>query len=272
MRKIFLVIWFLALFQVILVAQGEIDPQKRVLFRNESSFAVSLNSSGFGVNYRYGTWKNAKNQLLYDFDFAYVKHPKEVKTIIAYNYVTRRYVYGKENLFWELKGYIGWQKELYRKYDRSGISVRFFYSGGASLGFTKPIYYDIISFSGAGEITSSEPQKFNPGIHQSNINGRSSFFMGFDELKVVPGISAKTGLSFEYSERDEIIHALEAGINITAYPKRIPIMATEDNSWLFFTLTVGYRFGKVIDVSEAASSKTRKQKREERKRATEQMQ
>jgi hypothetical protein len=245
-------------------AQGEIDSQTKILFRNESSFAVSLHSNGFGMNYRYGKWKDAFNQLIYDVDFSYVKHPKEVKTIIAYNYITRRYVYGKENLFWELKGYIGWQKELYRKYDRSGISVRLFYSGGGTLGFLKPIYYDVISFSGSGEITSSEAQKFNPSIHQSNINGRSSFFMGFDELKVLPGLTAKTGLSFEYSERDEIIHALEAGVNITAYPKRIPIMATEDNSFFFLTLTVGYRFGRVIDISDAAKSRAWREKRKNR--------
>ena len=263
----------MTLFKVSLLSQGEIDTQKKALFRNESTFSVSLNSNGFGVNYRYGIWKNARNQLIYDADFAYVKHPKEVKTVIAYNYVTRRYVYGKENLFWELKGYIGWQNELYRKYDRSGISVRLFYSGGASLGFIKPIYYDIISFSGTGEITESKPMKFNPGIHdQSNINGRASFFMGFDELKVMPGLSAKTGLSFEYSERDEVVHALEAGINFTAYPRRIPIMATEENSFLFFTLVVGYRFGRVIDISEAASSKTWLEKRRERKSVDEQIQ
>lgn len=270
-RKIASTILFLTISWVTVRAQGEIDTQTRILFRNESSFAASLHSNGFGLNYRYGVWKNAKNQLLYDADFAYVKHPKEVKTIVAYNYVTRRYVYGKENLFWELKGYVGWQKELYRKYDRNGISVRLYYSGGGAIGFLKPIYYDIISFSATGEITRSEPQKFDPSIHQSNIDGRSSFFMGFDELKVVPGLSAKTGLSFEYSERDEIIHAIEAGINITAYPKRIPIMATEDNSFLFFTLVVGYRFGRVIDISEAASSKTWLEKRRERKNAEEQL-
>ena len=106
-------------------AQGEIDEQKRVMFRDESSFGGFLNSNGFGVNYRYGFWRNARNQFILDGDFAYVKHPKEVKTTVAVNYSTRRYVYGKENLFWELKGMAGWQKELYRKIDKAGISVRF---------------------------------------------------------------------------------------------------------------------------------------------------
>jgi hypothetical protein len=91
--------------------------------------------------------------------------------------------------------------------------------------------------------------------------------MGFDELKLIPGLYGKAGFSFEYSHKDAVLHALEAGISITAYPKEIPIMATEYNNWLFFTLHVGYRFGRIIDISEAARSKSRKEKRAERKAA-----
>ena len=40
------------------------------------------------------------------------------------------------------------------------------------------------------------------------------------------------------------------------YPKKIPIMATELNNFYFMNLFVGYRFGKVIDMSEAARSNT----------------
>ena len=65
--------------------------------------------------------------------------------------------------------------------------------------------------------------------------------------------------------KDAVIHALEAGVNLTVYPKKIPIMATDLNSFLFFNLSVGYRFGKIIDISEAARAKSRKQRRQERK-------
>jgi len=42
-------------------------------------------------------------------------------------------------------------------------------------------------------------------------------------------------------------------------------MATETNNFLFFNLNVGYRFGRIVDISEAAGAKSRKQKRAERK-------
>ena len=267
MRRVSIFIFMFVLSAGSLLAQGEIDEQLRVMLRDERTFAGFLNSNGYGANYRYGYWRNARNQFIIDADFAYVKHPKEVKTSVSYNYSTYRYVYGKENLFWELKGTAGWQKELYRKIDRNGISIRLYYAGGLSLGFYKPIYYKVFTTTSDGQIVKEEYLKFEPSIHQGYIGGRAPFHMGFDELKVVPGIYGKTGFSFEYSQKDAIIHALEAGVTLTVYPKEIPIMANEQNNFLFVTLTVGYRFGRIIDISEAARSKSRKTKKAERKAA-----
>lgn len=265
MRRTSILILFLLFRAGFLIAQGEIDEQQRVMFRDESTFGAFLNSNGFGLNYRYGYWRNARNQFILDGDFDYVKHPKEYKTPVAINYTTHRYVFGKKNLFWELKGMAGWQKELYRKIDRNGISVRLFYEGGLSIGFTKPIYYRVFSTGPLGEIVSEEYLKFDPSIHQGNIGGRGPFFMGFDEIKVIPGLTGKAGFSFEYSQKDAIVHALEAAVSLTAYPKEIPIMATAKNNFLFINLKVGYRFGRIIDISEAARAKTWKEKRAERK-------
>jgi hypothetical protein len=265
MRKYFILLLICSSIPLALMGQGDIDEQRHTLFRDESTFGAFLNSNGFELNYRHGFYRNAKNQFIVDADFSYVKHPKEVKTQVIYDYSTRRYVYGKKNLFWELKGLAGWQKELYRKYDKNGISVRMFYGGGVSLGFLKPIYYEVFTFSTIGGTTERDYKKFEAAIHQTEIGGRGPFFMGFSELGVVPGVTAKTGLSFEYSKRDAIIHALEAGVSLTLYPKKIPIMATDLNNFLFFKLSVGYRFGNIVDISEAARAKSRRERRAERK-------
>lgn len=265
MRKYLILAVIILSSSLSLMAQGEIDDQLRVMLRDESTVGAFLNSNGWGVNYRYGFWRDYKNQFIIDGDFSYVKHPKEVKTTVAYDYNTHRYVYGKENLFWELKGTVGWQKELYRKHDKTGISVRLYYSGGLAIGFMKPIYYEVYTFSSIGEATNKEYMKFDASIHQTQIGGRGPFFMGFDELKVLPGLYGKTGFSFEYSQKDAIVHAIEVGMSLTAYPKEIPIMATEKNSFIFFNLNVGYRFGKIIDISEAARSKSGKEKRQQKK-------
>jgi len=84
---------------------------------------------------------------------------------------------------------------------------------------------------------------------------------------VVPGVTVNAGLSFEYSEREPVIHALEAGMGFTVYPKNIEIMATEDLSFYFFNLYVGYRFGTMIDISDATRAKSWKERRRERQEA-----
>ncbi len=94
MRHAFILILILMLPAASLLAQGEIDNQLRVMLRDERTYAGFLNSNGWGLNYRYGYWRNYRNQFIIDADFDYVKHPKEVKSTVSYNYNSYRYVYG----------------------------------------------------------------------------------------------------------------------------------------------------------------------------------
>ncbi len=245
-------------------SQGVLNDEFQMIFYNEQTIGAFLNSNGIGLDYRFGKRIDARDRRLYEASFDYVQHPKEYKTVISYEAYTRRFVFGKKNLFWELKGQIGNQHEIFSKRDFSSISIRLFYTGGLSVGFEKPIYYDILTFSSTGYVIDSEIKKFDPGIHQYNYGGHASFFKGLDEIKVIPGITAKAGVSFEYSEKEPIVHAIEAGIGLTVYPKNIEIMATEKPQFLFFKMFAGYRFGTMIDVSEGALAKTRRERRKKR--------
>jgi hypothetical protein len=86
-------------------------------------------------------------------------------------------------------------------------------------------------------------------LNQQYIYGKASFFKGIDEISLVPGGYAKLGISFEYSKSDITLHALELGLVLDAFPKKIPIMDTEQNNFLFLSLFISYRFGRVIDKS-----------------------
>ena len=251
--------------------QGMISDQPKMLFSNDQTLGLFLNSNGVGADYRFARYIKATKDRIFEASFDYVKHPKEYKSIVAYDFYTRRFVYGKENLFWELKGQIGSQHEIFRKYDLSSVAIKMTYSGGFSLGFQKPIYYEIITFSGTGQITAREEKKFDPAIHLYNYGGTASFTKGFDELSVIPGLTINTGINFEYSEREPMVHALEAGMGLTVYPKNIRIMATEENSFFFFNLYIGYRFGTMIDISDAARAKTWKERRQERREGQQQI-
>lgn len=252
--------------------QGIINDQPKMLFNNEQTIGIFLNSNGIGADFRYARLIDVRNDRIYEVSFDYVRHPKEYKSVVAVDFYTRRFVYGKDNLFWELKGQIGNQHELFRKYDFSSISIKMHYTGGVSLGFLKPIYYQILTFDGVGQVSSLEESRFDPSVHLYNYGGTASFTKGFNELKVVPGLTANAGLSFEYSEREPLIHALEAGLGFTIYPSNIRIMATDERNFFFFNMYVGYRFGNMIDVSESGRAKSWKERRRERKEAAEEMQ
>lgn len=180
-------------------------------------------------------------------DIGHLSHPKEVRLS---NYQTPgSFVFGKENSVFFIRGGIGYQHELYKKADLGGIAIRYFVSGGPAIAFCKPIYYKILDpVNGQGTEFRIIEEKFDITKHDPTmIYGKSSYFKGFNEIKMKPGLYAKVGFNFEYSKQDRIIHAIELGAQINAFVQKVPIMAATTNKAVFFSLFASYRFGVVID-------------------------
>jgi len=232
-------------------SQGEIDQQPKVFFRNERSWSASLNSNGWGVNYRFAKRINAFSSIIFDADLASIRHPKEIKSQSPYiGGWGRSYVFGKTNEAFSIRGGTGYQKELFSKFDQGGISIRSVTGGGLSLAVLKPIYYQkVTGFNPSTLEIYMEKSLFDPDYMQSvyDIYDRESFFTGINESTIVPGFYVRTGLSFEYSSEDRLVHCLEGGVQIEGFLKKLPILASNDNRQLFLTLFASYRFGKVID-------------------------
>ena len=247
MKKL-LIIAFPVLFGVLsLHAQGDLDEQQKVFFRNERSFAVLLNSDGLGLSYREGKRIDYLNKKFFEIDVGTLKHPKEYKVSNPYTQGTGQFVFGKLNSVFFLRGGIGRQHEIFKKMDLGGISLRYFYSGGPSIALYKPIYYQVL-YPIALNYYEIREEKFEVSIHDpSDIYSKAAFTKGLNETKALPGIYAKGGFSFEYSRQDKVLHAIELGTQINAFPKKIPIMSSPDNKSIFFSLFVSYRFGIIVD-------------------------
>jgi hypothetical protein len=235
-------------------AQGELDEQQKVFFRNERSFGISLNSDGLGFGYRGAKRIDFRNKRFFEIEGGSLKHPKEYK--ISNPYTTgSSFVFGKLNSTFYLRGGIGHQHELYKKMDLGGIAIRYFYSAGPVLAIYKPIYYKVLYPTSVNEFIIKE-EKFSSSIAlPQDIYGRAAFTKGFSETKVMPGIYLKGGFNFEYSKEDKVIHAIEVGAQVNAFPKEIPIMASPTNKAVFFSLFVSYRFGMIIDPLDPESNK-----------------
>jgi hypothetical protein len=243
--------------------QGELDTQEKILFQNERSISLSLNSNGFGAGYRYGKRKTYLKKTLYDIEIAYIKHPKEVKVSPIYNYYTtsRRYVNGKTNLFVNLSPSIGFQREIFSKEDKGSIAIKYYYGFGPSIGISKPIYYTYLITDAQGYIDHTIDEKYNYAQHPNAfIAGRASFWKGFDEIAVYPGLHAQAGISFEYGSLNQLINAIDVSMAFDAFNKKIPIMFTKHNNQFFLTLSISYRFGWVIDTKYKAEKITKEGK------------
>ncbi len=238
-----------------LLAQGEIDKQQKIFFRNERSFAILLNSDGFGLSYRDAKRVDFLNKHYFEIEIGTLKDPREYKESNPTYETPGTFVYGKINSVIYLRGSYGHQHEIFKKADIGGVAIRYFYSGGPTFAIYKPIYYRILH-----QVSSSEfelvDEKLNVAVDgPGDIYSKASFTKGLGETKLLPGIFAKGGFNFEYSKQDKIIHAIEIGASLSAFPKKIPIMATEGNKAIFFSMFVSYRFGVVIDPLKPETNK-----------------
>jgi hypothetical protein len=247
MKKLLIIAVGFLLSMDVSFAQGDLNEQQKIFFRNEKSLGILINTDGFGLSYREGKRIDFLNKRVLEFDFGTLKHPKEVKLSNPFYQTPGTFVFGKLNSVFYLRAGIGHQREIYKKADLGGVAVRYFYSGGPVLAFIKPIYYRIIHFLSGNEYEIIE-EKFDVKKHEpSMIYSKAAFTKGLNEIKLMPGLYAKGGFNFEYSKQDKIIHALELGAQVEFFPKKILIMATESNKAIFFSLFVSYRFGVVFD-------------------------
>ncbi len=232
-------------------AQGEIDDEAKIFYRNERTFSGTFSTTGWHAGMQIAKRQNAFRSFIYGGEVGSLQHPKEYKSQSPYEggWGTG-YVFGKKNEVVALRFGGGFQKEIFGKYDKGGISVRYFYSAGLSLALLKPVYYNkVVGYDYQKLKILTKESRFDPDYMQSiyDIYNKKSFFYGIDEIGLDPGVFARVGLSFEYSIKDRIINALEGGVKVEGFMKKVPIMASDDNQRLFFSLFVTYRFGKVLD-------------------------
>ena len=192
-------------------AQGEIDDQDKIFYRDERTWALSINTNGYGGGYRYAKRIDGYRKSTYEVELYHLKHEKELK-VPSYlsQQIGSNFVYGKLNTFFALHGGIGFQRELYRKQDKGSISVRYFYNFGPSVGLLKPVYY-IVDVADENNNYVRKTIRFESHLSAASIVRAAPFYKGLKELSVVPGGYGKFGFTFEFSKSDVVFNAIETG-------------------------------------------------------------
>lgn len=259
MRKLLIAFILTGCCSISSMAQGEIDKQQKIFFRNERSFGLLLNTDGFGLSFRDAKRVDLLNKRYYEIEIGNLKSPREYRETNPYYQTPGTFKYGKLNSVIYIRGSYGHHRELFSKADLGGVAVRYFYSAGPSLSVYKPIYYKFLYPVSQYEFEIRE-EKLDISLYEHSpefIYSKAAFTKGLNETKLLPGIYGKFGFSFEYSKVEKLIHAVEVGGTLSAFPKKIPIMATTDNKAVLFSLFVSYRFGVVIDPLNPETNKLR---------------
>ncbi len=243
MRRLLILVFLVTLAAECALAQGDIDNEKKILYRNEWSIGTVLKTNGLELDFRSGKFVNAFKKNLWDCGLGFIKHPQQYRQTNPFLQGYGSYCFGKNNFCFDLFCSWGRQKVLFQKFDLNSVEIRMFYLGGVDIAFLKPIYYEI--YKGESEIVS---EKFDPNsaYHYATVTlGTSSFSKGFGEIKAVPGAHLKMGLSVEFGKTDTRLVAMEAGVKLSAYAKKLDLMGQEKNPQFLCNLFVTFRFGKV---------------------------
>jgi hypothetical protein len=225
------------------------EEEGALIFDKQSAFSIKLNTDGWGFAYERGKYKTTTKTSLWWLEFGERKSVKEerVPTISASQgfIIVSSYIYGKQNNFYYLKAGLGQQKLIGGKGNKNGVAVSAIYGGGITAGMLKPYYLEIQNPSnGARQSIRYTPANENLFLDPTIILGKSGLGMGLGEIKFVPGAHVRTALRFDYGRYNEVLSAIEIGVNAEFYSQKMPIVLLNKENNFFFNAYAAITFGK----------------------------
>ena len=227
-------------------AQEPEETENKIGFRSEWYGGVHLNTSGWGGELTRSKFRTYKKYDLFTLNISSLRHVKEfrIRNQIVPN--ARSFKYGKINTVLTTRLSYGRRYMLYEKFREKGVEIYFIGQAGLNVALLKPIYLEIVKFDQDGKpLPIRVDERYDTDIHNDqNIFGKSSSLKGIGESKFNFGGYAKTGFMFEFADNREKILALETGVMLDFFPKKLVILDSELNPQLFFNIYLNLVFGK----------------------------
>ena len=220
--------------------------EERIIYNHETTINATIHTQGLGVGFKTGRIRSIYQSSYWDFEFSYLRSLKQIPIINTSYFSMTTFIYGKLNEVFVLRGGYGGERRIYGKPYWGGVELRWLYEGGFSLGLLKPYYYTVsvaqIGLNGEYNLV-VENHTFDDESEWVEVIGKAPFGYGLDEIKLRPGIHAKTGLSFEIGSSKPRAQAIDVGAVAEYFPQGISMMAENPKEYLILTLYLSYRWG-----------------------------
>jgi len=253
-------ICILILLPIINQASNSIDdnltlfPQQEVrklVYRKANSYGFQLHSNGVGISVDFINTRNYFKRKFLRFDLINIKHPKQYRdSSFSANFLNNRkpYAYGKINSFYALNASRGLMSLIADKGRKNGIELSWLYSYGISLGIAKPYYLASCNENCTSPIyLKYSEETANVFLDEKDPNiSKAPGRLGWTEVKLYPGVQAKVGFNVDFAIYADVVQAVEFGIMLNAYLKRVPIMLTNSNHFIYPNLYIKASLGKRI--------------------------
>lgn len=229
--------------------EAPVSVRKGVLYKNEHSFDIAIQTNGYYFGYNRGKINKYYLTKYLHLDLGRLKDSRESRinqNNISSN-LSGNYIYGKQNDLWNLRvgrGLIRYYSEKARK---KGVAVGVRMEGGLLLGILKPYYILVRERVDVGFKTSNlrfSEEKRALFLDKDNIIGASNFRYGLDEISFIPGAFGRVSLSLDPGAFEKMVRAINFGISVDAYSKRVPILVSNKNKFLFVNFFLNIQFGK----------------------------
>jgi hypothetical protein len=252
MKKIALLCSLILLTTVLVFGQKKVSKDlKGIIYDHEKALDLRVHTHGWAANVQFGQLKTYYRTQYYQVGLGELKHVKEVGSSTDFSNLTqgaafRKYTYGKQNYAYTLRGGWGMKRYYSEKAEKKGVAVGVNYSGGLSMGLMVPYYLEVSTAQrdGSTRIIKYTPETATLFTDRQRVRGKGGIFKGVPETKIVPGFYGQAGVHLDWGAFDEFLRAVEVGVQLDVFTKKLPILISDNNKPYFLNFYASLQLGK----------------------------
>lgn len=188
-------------------------PEKEQMPTRGMGVGVMLHNFGWGFDIQYYLLKDNGKTITISTSISSFKHPQELKRNSAYaDQGGKDYIWAKRNYGYVFAPTVGFGKDWIGRNDFNKINLRTNVAIGPALGLLKPYYLEVAIPIG-GNQAFVDIDQFDPALYNyTNIVGEADYFIGVNELQVVPGIQGRVSTMLDFAGNKDVIRGIELAL------------------------------------------------------------